>query len=310
MGARHFGAVEETTVGTWEAPDHFFEAVSESVQLERNSESLETIRAFTIQQINELNTIVRGDVEMVANYDGTALLFKHLIGSVDSTTGGVAAFDHTIPASTGIPAADRVGLGLSLEFRRDGSLVWRYAGCKITGLTHEMNADATSRLSFGFLGQTETTSASPTSASFPTLLPALPSHVTVTFGSNVMVARSVSLTVENPLDEPFILGQTTVGLEPDRSGALKITATMEGFFTNWTAFYNDFSAFNDVDIAIGASNDTEGILYNIDKAKILQATPHNEGRDRLVATVEIEGYHSTTAVPGIQIIVSNNDTNP
>lgn len=310
MGARHFGVGEEATVGTADTVDHFYEALTESVQVERNVEALETIRAFSIQQINELTTLVRGDVEIAANYDGIALLFQHLIGSVDSTTGAVAAFDHTIPADAGIPAVDRVGLGLTMEFRRDGSLVWKYAGCKPTAMTHEMNVDASSRLSMSFLGFSETTSGSPTSPTFPTLLPLLPSAVTVTFGSNVMVARSVSITVENPLDEPLILGQTTFGLEPDRSGALKVTATMEGFFQNFTAFYNDFSAFADVDIAIGANNGTEGILYNLDRCKILQATPHMQGRDRLMATVEIESYFSTDAVPAIQIIVSNNDTNP
>ena len=100
----------------------------------------------------------------------------------------------------------------------------------------------------------------------------------------------------------------TSGRDPGRIAPLIACALVLATFA--TAFYNDFSAFNDIDIAVGATNSTEGIIYTIDKAQLIQATPHNVGRERLLATVEIEGYHSPDAVPGIQIVVSNNDAAP
>lgn len=312
MGARQFAVGEETTVGTPVTPDHFYEAISESVETEIGFESLATIRAFSTLAVTENNRLVRGDVEMLANYDEIGLLFKHLIGSVLTTAGSPNS--HTFPHdTTGIPSTDRIGLGLTLEFQRDGALVWTYPGAKITGLTHTFSTDQASRMSLSFLaGQAaESTSGSPTSPSFPTFLPMLPKEVNVTFGGVAIPATSVTLTVANPLDEPFILGQTTFGREPDRSDVLKVTLTVDALFDNFTDLYSKFPAGStDLDVSVQAAETTSSLTYNLDKCRILKATPHAAGRERLKATYELEAFFNSAVTENLQIVLLNNDATP
>ena len=311
MGARQFAVGEETTVGTAVTPDHFYEALSESVETEIGFESLATIRSFSTLDVTENNRIVRGDVELLANYDEIGLLYKHLIGSVNTTTGSPNT--HTFPHfTTGIPSADRIGLGLTLEFQRDGSLVWKYPGAKITGLTHTFSVDQASRMSFGFIsGAAETTAGSATSPTWPTFLPMLPKEVTVTIGGVAIPATGVTLTVANPLDEPFILGQTTVGREIDRNDVLKVTLTVDALFDNFTDLYDKFPAGStNVTVSIEATDATNSVKYNLQRCRILKPSPHAPGRERLKTTYELESFFANATEENIGIVLLNNDTTP
>ncbi|RMF18884.1 MAG: hypothetical protein D6760_13545 [Deltaproteobacteria bacterium] len=307
MGARHFGIGEETTWGTAVTPTRFYEALSESVERQKGFDEIASIRSYSTQQIVTLNDIIRGDVEILGNYDGIGLLFKHLIGSVDTT--GTGPYTHTFPASTGIPSTDRIGLSLTLEMRRDGSLVWTYAGAKITGLAHSFGTDQASRMTWSFLAKSETTGSSATTPTWPTLLPMSPSQASISFDGTTLDARSVALTVENPVDETFLLGSTTLSKEPDRSDVLKVTATAEVLFDSFTQ-YSKFQSGADVDVQIKSDNGTESITYNLNKCRITSATPHVSGRERLVATYEITSYYDTTATENIQVVLVNNDATP
>ncbi|MBP7570906.1 MAG: hypothetical protein KBA95_12675 [Acidobacteria bacterium] len=305
MGARHFGVGAETTYGTAVTPTRFFEALSESVQTEPEYEAIEVIRGYSTREMALLRKLVRGDVEILANYHGIGLLYQHLIGSVTTTTGSVNT--HTFPASTGIPAADRIGLGLTGEFRRDGSLVWTYAGMKITGLSHSFGTDQSSRMSMTFLASTETTGTSSTTATYSTLAPMKPSHVSVNMSGSNVSATSATITIDNPLDEPFGLGSTAMIAEPDRSGVLKVTGSAELLFTTWTQ-YNYFSAGSDVDIYVIATDTTYSVRYNFDKSRITRMTPHMSGRERLKCTVDWEAFYNSDATENCQIVLVNSDS--
>ena len=309
MGARHVGFGTETTVGTAVAATRFFEALTESVQRVPNMKAIEVIRSYSPVDVVMLSQVVRGDVEFLATYNSIGMLLKNLIGSVDTTTGG-AVSTHTFPSSAGIPSTDRVGLGLTGEFRRDGSLIWKYAGMKATGLTLTVSPDQEAQIGMSFLGMSETTTGTPSTASFAALYPILPSHVIVTFGSTRIAARSLNLTIANPLDEPVLLGSTSLSKEPDRSGVLKVTGTMEALFENFTDFYNQFDGVSVVDIAIRASDTTHSLAVNLNKSRLIQPTPHNNARERLVATIEFESYKDTTSTENIQFILGNDDATP
>jgi hypothetical protein len=251
---RYVGIGEETTYGTLVAADHFYEALSESLRLERDFETLETVRGFSPIDIVDLTEAVRGDVEMLANFDEIGLVYKHLFGSVDTTDSG-SLKAHTFPASTGIPAADRVGLGLSFEVKRDESLWWKYSGCKIVGFSHEGAIGEASRMNMTVIGKAETTSATGTTASFPTFLPMLPKHITVAFSGSSLSARSFSLNVENEVDEPFVLGSGQFGPEPIRASVQRVTGQVEVYFTDFTE-YLYFDGTTDVDVAITINDGT------------------------------------------------------
>ena len=307
MGARHLGVGEETTWGTAVTPTRFFEVLSESVHIEKNFENIETIRNYSTREIVKLTEIIKGDVEILANYDGIGILFKHLLGSVDTVTGSINT--HTFPASTGIPSTDRIGLGLTLEVQRDGSLVWTYAGGKLMGLTHSFGLDQSSRMTLSMMGKSETTASSGTTASYSTLLPLKPPHITVNLDASALSASSCTLTVENPLDEPFLLGSTGLGAEPDRSVVLKVSASIDLLFDDFTE-YDKFSAESDVDIQIVADNGTESLTYNLDKCRILSATPAVSGRERLTSTLDVEAFYNSDATENLQIVLANNDATP
>jgi hypothetical protein len=86
--------------------------------------------------------------------------------------------------------------------------------------------------------------------------------------------------------------------------------TVEAYFSSWTDFYNSFDGSSVVDVAIKASRTSESLTYNLNKCRILQATPHAAGRERLIATVEFESYHDTTATESMQVVLVNNDATP
>lgn len=305
MGLRHMGVGSETTWNTAATRTRFFEALSESVRTEKAFENIEVIRGYSTREVVLLNSAVRGDAEILANYDGIGILLKNLIGSVDTT--GSDPYTHTFPASTGIPAADRVGESLTMEFRRDNSLVWIYPGAKITAMNHTFGTDQSSRMSFTFLAGSETTATSATTASYETLRPMKPSQVSALFDGTTLSASSVSINVENPLDEPFLLGATTLGAEPDRSAVLAVSASIEVLFSDFTQ-YNKYGSGADVDVAITATDSTHSITYNLNKCRLTQATPALQGRERLRATYELTSFYNTDATENIQIVLRNTNS--
>lgn len=307
MGARYFGIGQETTYGTAVAPTRFFEALSESVEKKMDFESVETIRAYSPVDLALLKYRVEGDVEVLANYDGIGLVLKHLLGSGE-TASTTTPYTWTFPTSAGVPSTDKVGLGLTLRVRRSDALYWNYAGAKITGMRHSFGTDQSSRMNFSFLAKTESTSTTSTaSIAYSTLRPMKPSHVTVKFdGGAELAARSATIEVQDPHDQPFGLGSTTFVAEPDRSGVRKVTGSVEVLYTDNTEFAK-FDGSTVVDVEIKATDGTYSITYNANKCRLTQATPHLRGRERLAATYTFESYFDATATENLQAILITTD---
>jgi len=308
MGNQYVGFGKETSsYGAYAAPTSFLEIISESLKLERAYDPIETFRSYSTRDMVLLNSIVRGDMEILANYQGLNFLFLYLLGSADYTTGG--GNTHTFPASTGIPATDRIGLSLSATVRRDTSLYWRYTGLKPISFGHQFGIDAAQRMTVGWVGKTETTATTGATATYPSLLPMDPADASINFsGGSALPATSVQITVENPVDELYVLGSTTIAREPVRNGVLKCTFSADIVFEDFTSFYDYFDGTTTLDTQIVSTNGTESLTYNFDSCRILQATPAVSGRDRLVATVEGESFYTSDAVENMQVIAINSDT--
>lgn len=311
MANKYFGLGVETTYGTAVAPTRFLDLISEGIQFEENHDRIDTIRSYSTLQMPLLNGIVKGPAELAANYAGSGILFKYLIGSATTVTG--TSNTHTFPATTGIDATDRIGLGLTVCVRRGAAHFFKYAGCKVIGLTHSMGTDAASRWTWNFLDKSQsysTTGSDTTSGSYPTMLPVSPSHVSINFdGGASLVARNCQITVENPVDEFYVLGSTTIGAEPDRNGVLKVTGQAEVAFST-TTDYDKFIAGADVDVQIIATNTTQSLTYNMDKCRLLQATPHINARERLLATYQWEAFYNSDATENFQVVLVNGDATP
>ena len=308
MGARHFGIGIESTVGTAVAATRFFEAIGESVEDTPTLASPPGLRNYSKIAMDLMNNAAKGSVDLLWSFNGLGILAKNLWGSV--TTTGAGPYVHTFPATTGVPSTDRIGLGLTLEFRRDGSLSWRYPAGKITGWKHDMPGNDYNKLSVEFSSKAGTL-AGPATASYGTLVTGRPVHCTAAFdgGANLPVLNG-SIQINNPLDEPFGWGSTTFIAEQDRSDVLTCTGSLEVLFLDTTQ-HAKFQSNADVSIVISGTVDANSsFVYTIAKAKLTKATPHNQGRDRLKATYEFEGYFNTTATECVKLVLTNGDATP
>jgi hypothetical protein len=310
MGARHFGVGEETTWGEAKAPTRFFEALSESVQTERNFESVETLRGFSPTALVQLTALVRGDVEVLASYEELGLLYQYMFGGPPDTNASGAGYAHVFPdPATGIPDTDRIGEGLTLEFRRDGSLSWRYAGAKITSMSHTFGTDQSSRINFSFMAKQEAL-AGPATTSFFDLAPMFPKHVNAYMGATTVPCRSITLDMENPLDETFLLGSDGLAREPDRNGVFRITGSIEALFDN-TDIYTNFDGETYTNVTIEAiSTATNQLIYSLPKVMITQATPHMNARDRLAVTYEFEAVYYNDSQEAFSVTLVNSQSTP
>lgn len=306
MGARHLGFGAESTYGTPVAPTKFFEVLSEGVQLEKNFETVPVMRAFSAPEIVELSSVVKGPLEILANFNGIGILYEHLLGHA-SHTGAGDPYTHTYPGTGGIPDTDRIGLSLTGEIRRDGALNWRYSGIKIVSLAQAFGVEQSSRITLGVIGKGETNPA-PAVPTYPTLEPMRPSFVSVLFDSVALKARSAQISIENPCDEPYLLGGTGLSDEPDRSGLLKVTGQTEVMFSSLTQYDKFVSgATVDIEIAVVAPTGGHELHYNMAKCRLTQATPHASGRERLTATYVWESYYNSDDTENIQVVLINAD---
>jgi hypothetical protein len=315
---KHFAAGAEAAWGTAIPVTDKFEALSESVQMERSFESVESIASISPSALVELNALVRGDVEILAGYEGFQLLLLNLFPTeTDYTTDDTPESGLDTHIFGNIEGGDRQLHSLTLEFWRGtyaaADMVFTYPGAKITSMSHSFSVDQSSRITFGFIAKTETTgtslSGTPTLA---TPAPLFPKHVgfSVDGGSSVLPARSVTINIESPVDETNVLGTVGLAREPQRSGVQRVTFTAEVLFENLTEFYNLFDGSTVVDVQLDANNGLATTLerswtYDMAKCLITQATPHMSGRDRVLATVEGESYYDSASTQNVVVTLVN-----
>ena len=303
MGARHFGLKEEAAYGTAVVPDVFFEALDVNIDDKFNSEEIKSIRSFSTRQIIELSKLVRGEATIQADYQTIAYLLYLLIGDVDTT--GAGPYTHTFPGSTGIPVAGRIGISATLEERRDGTLAWAHAGCKLVGFGLSVGVDAAMRAAVSWVGKTTDNTispvASPTYFDFDIIKPG---DVTVKVATVAQDAKSFSLNVGFPVDEPYSLGATTFSVEPGENDVLAVAGSFEVYFVDQVE-YNIFKARTDTAIQLSCTDGTHSLTMNLNKCRLTEASVPVAGRERLVATFNFTSFFDTVATENIQAVVIN-----
>ena len=308
MAAGHVGFGEEVTYGTAGVPTVFAEVISESLQTEHQHATPPVFRAPSKRVIDSLFSDNKGSVEFLANLDGPeGMLLKHFYGS--TTKSGAGPHVHTYPATAGIPAADRIGLGLTVEILRASGISFRYAGCKPISWRHDMPLGDFGKISVGFIGKSEAL-AGPGTASYATLAQQKPVQYSAKFdGGSALPIQSGFVEMENPVDEPAGWGSATFVAEPDRNGDLVARASLTMYFLNTTE-YAKFASQADVDLEVTVTQGSYSLVYNMNKCRILQATPHKSGRDRLLATFNLEGFYDAAATENCQVVLTNNTATP
>jgi len=309
--SRHLGIAKEVTYGLALTPTHYMEALSEDLHVEREQESLATIRSFVPIDIFELTQVVKGSFEMLANYEEIGILLRAFLGNVDRTGAG-PIYTHTYPKSTGL--ADRTD-SFCVEVLRDtgASNSFRYSGLKCQSWNVSSANDRTTRMTFGWLGKTGAV-AGPGTPTFPTFRPIPPADVSLTMdpdppgGPAALNARTFDLTCEWPTDETFQLGSSSLSTEPI-DNLLVVTGSSEIHFVGGDAddMIAAFLGFTTTDVAVAMTDGTHSLTINMNNTKLTKAEPGVSGRDRLVATYEWEAFFDTTATGSLQAILVDND---
>lgn len=305
MGARHFGIGWESTWGTEVAPTIFLEATRESIRNVPSFVRTETMRTFSSRRVDAAFNFAEGDFEGPLEAERAGHLFLWLFGS--TSVSGSGTYTHTFPhGTTGIAATARTGISTTVEVRRDDALCWRYPGAKLTGLGITASTDDIARFRASILAKAGTAGETPASSSYASsFLPFRPSQISVTFDGTALDARSMSLNLAWPVDQPQILGQSTLGIEPMEDASITATGSVEVYYTSDTQ-YAKFAAFTDVDVAITCTaSASSSVTFNLNKVRLTQATPNVDARRRLMATYEFESFFDATATENCQVVVVN-----
>lgn len=298
---RHFGVGLESTYGTPVAPTRFFDVVNESLTRQQNDEEIKTIRTYSTRKYVTLTEWNGGDAEIIANYQDLTILFYGFYGSTDKT--GTTPKTHTFPASTGlgIPRPS-----LTAEVRRDtATQTWRYAGQKVVAFGFTGAVDSVPRMTWGFKGTTEGTGTAAT-ASYQDFDVMLPSHITVSFDGTALDATSVNINAAFSVDDPFVLGSTTFGKEPEETDNLSVSGDVTVLFDSMTQ-YNKFDGATDIDVSIAITDGANSLTFNLDKTRLTAATPNVSMRERLTATYNFTSYYNTDATECLQTILVNDE---
>lgn len=238
------GIAEESTYGTYVAPDTFFEFTSESIspQVQRLTPSaLGRGRFRRTSRIRHFVTGAEGDVTMEMVNKGMGLWFKHALGSVATTqpddVGAPNHYLHTFtPDTNGLR-----GLYLTTQVGRPSTDAtvrpFSYLGGKITSWTISaaMNEIATMTASMNF--KTETTSETLATASYSSGLESftfLDGSLTIN-STAVGVVNSAEVNGTNALNTDR-RGFGNEKHEPLANEFWTIAGTMESEFEDLTAY--------------------------------------------------------------------------
>ena len=303
MGARHFGFKEEGTYGTAVTPDVFVEVLDMNINEEPNFEQIKSIRSFSVRQMIELNSLVTGDCTVQGDYQTIADILYHFYGVAPTTT-GAGPYTHTLPPTAGLAATGRVGVSATLEERRDGTLVWQHAGCKLTGFGASFGVDQSARLALSWVGQATDNTPSPATASYRDFDVIKPSDCTVNIDGNAQDAMSFSINAGFDVDRPFVLGSTTFGQEPVENDSLSVAGSIEVLFADMTE-YDLFKTRADVDVQLSATDGTHSATFNMNKARLTKFGIPVQGKERLKATIEYESFFDAVATENMQAVIVN-----
>lgn len=309
MGDRHVGLGKETTWNTRVAPTKYIDAQSESIGMEVEHVDIKTVQSAAIVERCPVGTIVRGGFTMPGDYEALGEILYLMFGSVDTT--GTGEYTHTFPASTGL--ANRPSATVEVKRGTTEAKNYRYGGVKIDGITINQGQGEPCTVEVSMLGASRATGDTPGTASYRTRNIIKPKQWTVSFdgGSTSFCVTDLQVTIQHPLDETRCLGSLALSNEPIDSDALDVQFTCTAIFedTDETAKF-DGATLADVQIVADEAGDASeaSLTLNMDKCLLIGADPHFDGRGRILVSFAGAAEFSSTAVPGLQAILVNDQS--
>lgn len=309
--AGQWGFVDESTYGTFVAPTRFLEFLSESVKLERERIESNGIRAGRriLHRWAPGVQRVTGDIEFELAPQGTALLWKHILGAV--ATSGAGPYTHTLTPG------DLSGKSMTVQIGRPdiGGTVrpFSYLGCKVATAELSLEVNEFVLMTVGLYGAHEDTGQALATASYPSgLSPFVFTHGSISLAGSAFDVRSASLSIDNGLatDRHFIRATTPERpKEPLEADRRAITGTLTADFTDLTAynrFVNGTEAALVFTLNAGASAQTT-ITLNV---RFDGDTPEIGGAELLEQSLPFKAVSATSDAAAITVVVINSDSAP
>ena len=243
-GVGSFVAIgEESTWGTPATRTRFFPLLSSGDNLgaevsRMDSEDMIDI-AFDNALVYEGRHMVRGSIEIEAQYEGQLFLLKHAFHHTPTPTGGGPYTWTFTPQHT----STVLGLGLSIEVLRGGAQAnsMLYQGCKITKFTFTTQENGISKINMEFIGERVT---SITKTAIGTMgvsrirTPTQQSSQYCVINSVNRICRGVTFSYDRKFETRFE-GTSRYTLEPFPSAKPEATISLELEFED----HNEFSDF-------------------------------------------------------------------
>jgi hypothetical protein len=308
------GFGEETTYGTAFFVTRFAPLVDESIT--QDIERLESegifagARLIRSQQWAPGLKRITGDVGLEWYQQNTALLWKHMLGSITSSfTAGVGTHTATL--------GSLFGKGLTMQIGRPtvtGTVIpFTYAGCKISSWTVAMEAGEIATLGLSMIAKSETTATALVTAAYSTDAdkPFTYLHGGVSISGSSICVRSIEITGENNLsDERVCIGQDTID-EPLEMDRREITGTANLEFTS-TQQYQRYLDGTELPIVLSLSASSSAQASVTMNCRYDGVTPVVEGRDLIVVEVPFKVVGTTAGGDngGITAVIKNTQSSP
>lgn len=253
------GIALETTFGTRNTPDHFYELVSETMKLNRSRTVAKGIRPGKLvdrsQRFRTTKRDVTGDFTLEAQSNNFGLLFYLCLGTKAQTADGVG-FKRTYTLGDLFSRSFTMQIGTP---DTSGTVqVREYTGCKMA--QWELSTAIDQVLSFKATvdGYDETTSQTLATAAFPASTfneVFYVDEITMTIGGTAVKVSDFNLSGNNNLKvDRNVIGQQTK-LEQLRNQYVNLSGSLTAIFTDLTLynlFVNDTTAQASAGIVITA----------------------------------------------------------
>ncbi len=312
------GYKNETTYGTYNAPDHWIEVISAPLQKVKNTLQLGGIAAGRATPLATRRVVTTkagaGTITMQIPTVGIGILLNNVFGGTVTPTiqGAGPAYlqTHTLQA-------DITGKSMTIQTgvpQTDGTVKpFNFLGCKVTSVEFSCEIDGAAMMTVDIDAKDLDEATGLVAASYPiTVKPFnfIQSAVKVaaTYGSEALVqgVRKVSIKIERAMaDDRFYQGNLGLKLEPITNDNIKITGTLDVDFIDKTVFNDRFAAdtgFALVWECIGALlNATfyETFRIKLPKCFLDGDTPTLDGPDVISGTFPFTALYDGTNGPAI-----------
>jgi hypothetical protein len=284
----------ESTYGTAVARTKFFEFDSESLDFKMGFTPKSSVRGADNSYNRAVKTKkeVSGTVDFAVSYSNMEVLFKHALGTNNTT--GAGPYTHAITLAAALPT------GLSIEVNRDAANLgagssWLYEGCQIDSMTLSHEPEGFLMASFELVGEdsSNTTISTPTFATFDGISW---DELVVTLNGVTIDVSSYELKLSNNLaKDRFKLGsRVRKGL--GRSGPREVTGTLKMEYDAKTI--SDYFRVNS-ETLIGAliftyTSGTKSLVINVPYALFTGKDPAVDNAGPIPIELSFRGYGIVT----------------